>query len=297
MRIDGSPYMKNEIFDCMLKSELSSSEVSLLLWLIQRQDQNGNIFGVHYRTVCDGIKISIQTFYTALKGLSDKGFINYVKNHYTDYDVTVKNNTFRNNNERRGYFNITAALFSMEKFHALKAPEKLLLIYIYRFYKTNNATYQIDKRKFLRKWMGTFKVSRRILLSYIRTLKVQRFISFGERDGKYFFTPLKYVTETDEREEKIDRKRFHRNFVIALCRRYKYRFDNESVKDVMHLIDQYVNIANVYKKNVLECLNNVLKKVHKIALQLKNETFLKAKLIHFHLKMEIMYGGVENVTE
>lgn len=282
--MNGCPWIKNRLFDKMF--ELSSNEISFLLYIARYQDESGKVVGVYYKDVCENIYVSIQTFYTVLHSLRDKGLITYTKNHYTDYDITILDNDFSKKNAKNSYFVVTNRLFSLPEFHALKAGEKLLAIYIYRYYTTNKTSYQIHRAKFLDKWTKLLKVSSRVIKGYLCHLKRSLLISEGTKNDKYYMTPLERTLE--KTKDSADRKFCHKKIVRALCRRKKIRnYHQNEIDDIAVLIDQYSGQANQIGKGILECISQAIDNTVKYYKLQGRERALEPRFIHSMLRVII----------
>ena len=282
--MNGCPWIKNTLFDKMF--DLTSNEISFLLYISRYQNEKGKVLGVYYKDVCENIYISIQTFYTVLYSLRDKGIIIYKKNHYMDYDITILDNDFSDANKRRNYFVVTNKLFSLPEFHTLKAGEKLLAIYIYRFYETNHTSYKIRCGKFIDKWTKLLKVSSRVIKGYLHKLKHAMLISEGVKDDKYYMTPLQHTL--DKINDCADRKYCHKEIVVALCRRKRIkRYHQKDVDDVAVLFDQYSSRAAQLGKEIVDCMSWSFDRVVHYYRSHEKERALEPKLIHSLLKVAI----------
>lgn len=282
--MDGYPWLKNRIFDRMF--ELSSNEISFLLYVTRYQDQKGHVTGVHYKDVCDHIFISTQTFYTVLYSLKEKGFIDYEKNHYTDYDITILDNDFTKPNERKGYIVLTDRLFELPEFHALKAGEKLLALYIYRYNSANDRPYQIGCDKFIKKWQSKLKVTVRVLKGYLHKLKSLSLIFSAVRRDQYVMGPMKRTLVKNE--SIADRKYCHRGIVGSVCRRNRVKnYGEKEMKDTCELLDQYTNLAKNAGKDVVICLGQAMNRITTYYKEHERERILEPAFVNSVLKAVI----------
>lgn len=285
--MDGYPWLKNRIFDRMF--ELSSKEISFLLYVIRYQNQRGQVTGVHYRDVCDHIFISVQTFYTVLHSLKDKGFIDYEKNHYTDYDITILDNDFTKPSERKGYIVLTDRLFEMQAFHSLKAGEKLLALYIYRYNALNKRPYQIGCDKFIKKWKSKLQVTERVLKGYLYKLKNLSLIFTSVRRDQYVMGPQKHTVVKNEAI--ADRKYCHRGIVSSVCRRNKVKnYGEKEIKDTCELLDQYTEKAAVSGMDVVTCFSQALKKITRFYKDHERERVLEPAFVNSMMRA-VMHGA------
>lgn len=280
----GCPWIKNQLFDKMF--ELSSNEISFLLYIARYQNEQGEVVGVYYKDVCENIYISIQTFYTVLHSLKEKGIITYTKNHYTDYDIKIVDNDFSGRNAKSSYIIVTNRLFKMPEFHALKAGEKLLAIYIYRYYTTNKTTYQIQQGKFIDKWTKLLRVSSRVIKGYLYRLKRALLISEGVKNNKYYLTPLRHTLE--KIKDSADRKYCHGEIVEALCRRKRiHNYRQAEIEDITVLIDQYAARAKQNGKGIVDCISRAIDKAVNYYNLNGRERILEPKLVHSLLRAVI----------
>ena len=133
-----------------MHQKLTASEIIMLLYLVQIQDQFGHCTGIYY---CDlkntyarkGHHFAHRTFYDSLKSLSEKKIIVYKKTGKGDYDIDLIKNDFsieniddmKNSNDENGnthdlrYFKVNVEFFG-DEFLKLSPVEMILAMDIYR---------------------------------------------------------------------------------------------------------------------------------------------------------------------
>lgn len=176
------------------KKNITSNELNVLLYIGRFQDEFGCIKGIHYKEVCETLKVSVQGFYDALKGLKEKDIITY--NHrVSDYDITIKgNNKTDTENFRHGYVSLAHPIFRKDNFLKLPVKAKLFAIHLVREEsirrkntKDNSHSMQRNKREFLKKFSELLEVEKRTIRAYLTLLK--DFISVYLENGvKYYLT-------------------------------------------------------------------------------------------------------------
>lgn len=221
----------------MTEANLTSAEVSFILYLSRYQDDTGRICGVHYKSVCKDLHISYQTFYDIKNSLIEKGLIKQEKMTYIDYDITIVGNDCSDLEQtlKERYINTNHAIFYSPEFHKMKAKEKILaMLFMVRTF-TNKASYQILTNNFYDKFCRILSVTQRAIRTYLTSLR--KFFAIGIKDHKYFITPKKnlYRKPGQAREE----DNYNNNIVQVVCRRNKIDYSDREINDTVGLIRQY----------------------------------------------------------
>ena len=68
--------IRASVVERLEKAKLTNKELSIFLHLCQYQTETGTVSGIYYKDICAALKLSNQTFYSALYQLRDCGLIN-----------------------------------------------------------------------------------------------------------------------------------------------------------------------------------------------------------------------------
>lgn len=124
--------LKRPIVERLLK-EVNSKALMLLIHMARFQNGHGIVNGVDYKYYSDLLKISYTTFYSCLKELSDKEFIEYEKepNCKTRYKVRIIGNRFAGIKKSSGvsYLSLNIEMFINPTFLTLSVLKQKLLIW------------------------------------------------------------------------------------------------------------------------------------------------------------------------
>lgn len=238
-----------KVIDKLNNAQATSAEISLLIYMSRYQDYGGNVKGVYYKEACAAAGITYPTFYEALRGLRDKGLIEYVKDSYTDYDVKIVDNDFSDvieedyqSGEVR-YVSTAHTVFADPRFHAFRSREKLLVLELMKITGAKNGSYIIGTAKFYSKYEKLLGVTARVLRSYLHTLKT--FFSIGVKDFKYYFTQLKAARKNPGGSS--ERRQLYTHYITALIRREKLTADKDKITDMADTMSQHsTEIKNAY---------------------------------------------------
>ena len=102
----------------MMKSNLSSKEVDLILYVAQYQNNYGVASGIYYKGCLRSTNLSYQGFYNCRAALEEKGIIRSEKKSYYDCDITILNNEFDPEHYDRGYVNIHVPMIGIRAFES-----------------------------------------------------------------------------------------------------------------------------------------------------------------------------------
>ena len=193
------------LIETLPNKNITSNELNLLLYVGRFQDEFGCIKGIHYKEVCEALKISVQGFYDSLKGLQEKNIITY-SHKVSDYDITINgNNKIATSNFKRGYISLAHPIFRKENF--LKLPVKAKLFAIFLMREESIRRINVDKEKshslcrnkseFLDKFSKILSVSERAVRAYLTLLK--DFISVYLEAGEKYYLTFKNGTFKEDR--------------------------------------------------------------------------------------------------
>lgn len=258
--------LKNAILDKFIEARLTDAELEVLLYLAHRQSEQGTVIA-YYRSVCEALGIAHQTFYNALSGLRDKGIICYQKKDYTDLDILILDNDCSDiqKTAKEGYLNINEEMFCCRAFRKLKVNEKLMAMYLYKVAKSGGRSYRIGVWNLYSKFQQMFGVGKRTIQRYLTSLR--SLFHIGIRDGKYWITPRKTVSEGEKR---TDKELLGENVIETIFRRNRAKYSARDYADVLRLFGQYFG---TYQRKVAPALARAVYR----SLFLRNENRHKYK--------------------
>lgn len=231
-------------------SSVTASEFDLLLYLSVRQDPWGRVHGIYYKDATLELMFgSKQTFYNALYGLRDKGFIIINPNSlYNDtWDCIIVDNVYYDEkDDRKGYFNTNRAFLHTPEFYKLKVNEKRLCILLAKKYQTNNyMRFGLDVYpETIASWLGIKSTS--LVFEYMETIKnffPHNRVTKGR--GVMFHLFKDNVIPFDSNLVS-ENERFLSHKIIAFCREHRISYTLKDLKDLIILIGQYASISIGY---------------------------------------------------
>lgn len=262
-----------KVLDKMIENHCTNAEIDFILYLGNLVDDIGSIQGIYYKDVMDELSISDQTFYNLKQSLVEKGIISakkLIRNclNYNDWNIMLLDNDFSNKIfYSNGYINLHHTIFSSEEFKVLKANEKLLILYLLKITETSKHAFRMKKNNFFSKFSELFGVTRRVIRSYVNSLKT--FFSIKLKLGMYSFEPLestkKTVRQIDQiainkhnleaifrrlRMNKGDKDTYQKKFqeVLLFLKQYTKRI---SIKQLCHAVfSSYLRLNEFAKDNV-----------------------------------------------
>lgn len=215
---------------------ISSVEMDFLLYIARFQNLKGCVVGVHHKDVEEGAGICKQSFYSAMRGLSEKNIIRVEKNDRSDWDITILDNDFSYDNAwHEGYVNLHRKVFRSERFAKLKSREKWLLMYFLKITHENSNSYSIKTETFYKKFEDLFGVSKRVVRSYLHSLR--HFFSIGIKRGLYQITYKHKIFES--RQKAGIESVWMEKYVSNCCRRHRMQSDQHGIRDTAFLLKQY----------------------------------------------------------
>lgn len=223
-------------------NNLTNVEWKVFQYIVSCMNQTtGRTKGVFYRDVMEHTGCCKQSFYNALKGMSEKGVITYTKNSEVDYDVTITDNYFPGDREReKGYISLSRDVFYSDDYKQLKAHEKYMLLYLMKCTYEGGSQYHKKKTDFLEDFAQLLNVTTRVIKGYLHSMK--QFFYINVRAGilyvKYrpkVFGKLQqgnpeYRTEEMHEYESVIRTECHRNHI---------NYDAAQITDTANLIRQH----------------------------------------------------------
>ena len=282
--------IKNAIVKKLIDCDASDAELRFLFYIAQYQDNRGNIIGVHYKTICDEIGFSAQTFYNVLSSLQEKNIICFHKNSEIDYDITICNNVFETKQDLKdGYISLRKIVFFHPRFNSLKAKEKLLFIKLFNILQSRGGSWAIGCNTFYEEYSAMFHVTPKVLRGYLKSIRT--LLSAKRHNFKYIFELEDYTTIN--RKECSDDQKMALNIVKACCRRLKIKnATKDEIEDTSNLLHQYDDIAAAQSKNIIilliECIYESLKKINEFKdLKDKKDYILDPKIIHKAIKVKL----------
>ncbi len=227
--------LRRVVLEKMIAADLTALQIDMMIYLSRYQDDHGCITGVHYRHACESIGMSTQSFYNALSALQDAGLIAVTKTDRADVNVRILDNDCSVYQEIGQYINTNRQMFYSKEFRALRAPAKLLAMYLLRRTGENNGGFQQTWNHFVKKYTKLLSITKRMLCEYLHDIKV--FFLLGKKEGMYYVTVRRHAANPDKTSEQ-DRQRLHT--VKAICRRLGIlQTPADAVSDTAGLLSQY----------------------------------------------------------
>lgn len=279
--------IKTKVLHQWLEKNLTSAEMSFLVYISHYQNEAGTAIGIYYKDVCQTLEISVQTYYNVLDSLQRKEIISLQRVSDIDYDVTILGNDFSDQNYQEGYINTNRKVFYAEDFLTLKAPEKLMIMELMRAAYCNHGKYIIEKEKFYEKYMRLFRVTKRVIRGYLGSLR--KFFQVVLQHGKYAIVPKKYIFDKSEQTET---EMYAQKVVQAGCRRQRIRnMSEKAIKDTVVLWNQYRSCVEDISKALMDAIKKSIRIINMYnAPKEPIVRELRPKLIHKILRCEM--GGV-----
>jgi len=239
-----------KVLDKLLESG-TNKDISLAIHLAQYQDEDGQVCGVHYKDVCQHLRMSFSSFYKSLHRLAANGIIKinwhgedygwwelrFIDNDYTTMDY--KDNPFLNLNHE---------ILHTPDFHQLSKSQKKIILAIikimnFRFRHRGEDRNHITLRlETFSRWTGK---SKRSVLKMIHELSsIRHYISFSV-EGDDVFIPLGRNFNLHERRQgrEVDIKSLHAiKFVLKKARNtttLPLAQQQKAIDDILGLIRQY----------------------------------------------------------
>lgn len=230
---------------------LTSNEWKVFVFLVRHSDEyDATVRGAYYRDVMEETQISRAGYYLALKGLEEKQIIKVTgRDSGLDCDVCIIDNEYPVQDYRsEPYINFNLPVFHTDAFQKMKAHEKFLMVTFLRCAYDKGYSLQRNVKKFYEKYVELFRVTKRVIRSYMHTLK--QFFIIGIKDGMYYITHRKEpVFHTDEDKKDYQRivhsntkseETYHfEQIVRSECNRCHIAYTKESLKDTSELVKTF----------------------------------------------------------
>ena len=202
-----------KIFDKKSFNNLKTNELTILLYIARFQDVYGHLRNLNYRFVTEETGMSKQTFYSSLRSLEEKGFINVIFNErqWGYFNVSILDNDFSDVLYKQDYSdkpylstNTYSFLYTSD-FIKLSASNKRLILFIIRRLggrkkirlrmetlktfagvRSDRSIYKFLKN--VRKWFDVFKVKGKatyIISLCDRTFKIKDSMTEAENEVSY----------------------------------------------------------------------------------------------------------------
>lgn len=282
--------LKHRLILKCIEKKLTKAELDFLLELVKYQTEDGIVRGVYYKDIMEKINISYQTFYDIKKSLEKKGMLRSRKIDYTDHEIVIIDNQFVDkdgNSKMEVYLNLNLSVFDTDEFKKLKSGEKLLMLEFLRLQMSGKCKFsiKIGVSVFFEKYRALFGVQKRVLKSYLVTLK--QFFSIGIKDNMYYITVLKTAKTKRNQTESFVKHMF--DFKV-LCREFKIKIDIikdiKKIYDILNLIKQYSKFGCTFLVLRIAIIKALIyeNKVEVQNLRKCKNKELNPKLIHFFLR-------------
>lgn len=228
----------------------------MYLWLCENQNDNGAVSGIRPSDFLD--IMSKQSFYNALKGLTDKGLIRLgLRKKRHEYKISLNEVTIVGDEWKEGYINLNKKLFQCEDFKKLKSREKYLMLLFY--VKTSvavtpsgtKAVHSMEKDTFYEKYSKLLNRSKRRIMEYMHSLK--KFFNINiklrkrtrkhqeETVKEYKIGRNRNTYSLDVKEDKNGRVKHRRQHVMAMVRKYNLKgVTEEFINDVIGLYKNHI---------------------------------------------------------
>lgn len=267
--------LSNTIIDKMITMQLTSAEVNYMIFISRFQDDNGRVRGVYYRELCQEMDMSYQTFYNVKESLVKKGFITCHKENKIDHDITIVNNIFKDKADiNKGYVNTNHKIFYDKNFLKLKAGAKLLAMEIIRMSYAGKGQFKIGKQNFYDKYTKMFQVSKRVIRTYLMSLK--EFFSIGIVLGNYYMRP-KSQKVYRQPEQRSEADHFLEHNITAAFRRQRIdSITGEEFSDLITIYHQHKHQALKFGKDMLNLLYHAIEQ----SVEVLKDKLVRPKLIH-----------------
>ena len=220
-------YVHNEDGSSKVLKGLTNIEIDLLFLLAHKQNAFGQVRDLYYLDCINVLNISHESFYNAVEGLVNKGFV-YANSNGSDgyWHFTIIDNIFLNEeHDKKGYLDMNLEVFYSEEFKALKANEKRLVIKLIRSNKALNGL-NITRLAYS---IGLKTVSH--IYKYLERIKnLVPFIITKGVEGDQILIPQFIATKEIETE----RERFIKNLLFKLGRKYNLGALNDPAEFMFH---------------------------------------------------------------
>lgn len=240
--VDTMQNLKNTIVQRMLRDNLRSVEINVLVYLAAYQNTKGHIEGIYYQDMARQIFCHKSQLYDALRSLEEKKYIKRSKSNWTDMDITILNNDFSHKSAyKEGYIRVAKRIFVSGDFYRMKAGEKLIALQLLmECGAAPRGTNREKRTHFYEKYKRVLSVGTRTIGRYLKT--VRKFFNIHLKDGVFYIKMLKKQVEGDKTllgAVPSDRDRLQEIQVNTALRRTRVKASMGDKKDLRTLMTQY----------------------------------------------------------
>jgi len=208
--------LKNDILNRLINEDITSSELSLYIFIAQRSSFEGIMPNLKMRDFVDSCDFSKQTFYNALYSLQEKNFIIIQNNREVYFDTYLINNQFKNEKDTTDvYHNLNYDFLNTNDFHNLNIHVKRLLLRALSM-KTNTLKYTKDTLK-------KYKCFR-----YLKFLS--KFFNIATLKNGTYILNFKYTNK--------DRNLFYnylKNKIVFILEKHKISYTLKDLRDAINV--------------------------------------------------------------
>ncbi|XCP83574.1 hypothetical protein ABXS75_10815 [Roseburia hominis] len=259
------------VYEKLIEKKATSKEIDFVLYLARYQNAYGEVEGVYYRDICEELGISAQGFYDLKESLIKKEIIVCLKRDYTDWDITLLDNEFPDEEAyKKGYFQLHAKMFSSDKFRKMRAGAKLLAMDLYRFNLINKSSHEININKFFSKYQELLGVRTAAVRLYLTQIKEFFYVNIVNKN--YYFKLKKDMAKSPEGSQRTERQNYQDQIYRTVLRRNRIKRVYEKAQmDVM-------KVLNIYHRDLIHSRAGVgFTKIVKESLEVINKGKPKAQ--------------------
>ncbi len=292
--------LKAQVIHNLIAAHPTSKEVDFIVWLSRYQNDAGMVRGIYYKSVCQELQISPQSFYNVIRSLASKNIIEVSKedSYSGDWDISIKDNDYSHDELRIGksadnYLDMGKDVFYNRKFFRMKANEKLMTMLYIVISGAGSPNYHIGTQNFFDKYTTLFAVKKRALQNYLKSIR--KFFSIGIKDRQYWIRPL--CATVDKENDKTDKSERAKQVAESVCRRFRLEDSGRTFAVIRKLLEQYtykaskarIDLETVIVESIRDLLGrrNYSKDPRRWKMREINEKFLH-KIFRQHLPEEVL---------
>ncbi len=253
-------------------NKCTGKEIDFILDIAQYQDEQGNIKGIDYKTICKNINICKSTFFKFLLELQKKEIIeiNYLEQEYSFWDVKIIDNDFSDEESyKEGYLNINNDFLHSKEFLKLTKGEKIIVLNLFKI-AHNRHSIKITINTLL-KWTERCQQS---IKKYIQVLS--KYFNIERKNNLFIFNINAHFFRKSDSEKDIRNK----HIINYLLKKTKTSEEPGATKEVSKLFNQYSKIdPNIIFDIIEKSLKSIgilnVKYVHKYLSNYLNYTKLQ----------------------
>lgn len=215
-----------ELMDRLLES-CNDSEISLILYACQYQDDYGLVEHLDYKTVCLKLDITKQTFYNALYSLEQKKII-WIdwRNNNSEWRFIILDNNFKHLKRKYIPVNKYPFLFDLEFFRSKLGIKKLMFKLLKTQWTGKSFTIGMDA---LKKWADT--KSNKLINEYVKFIKKYFYITYSKDRNNKEVLQLKLIEVVQWINDKGIIKMFYHK-VVNICKRFRISYSGPDLKSL-----------------------------------------------------------------